>query len=74
MTVAEIGKTQCNCLTDIVAQCIGLHLHLERKRARVPKAIDVISCDLLDPKRAGRVLAVDAAIRAALAVGGQTLH
>src|SRR5262245_14739077 len=60
-------------------------LYLERKRVAemtipppadywVPKANDVISRELLDPKRAGRVLAVDAAIQGALGGGGQRLH
>jgi hypothetical protein len=84
MTVADVSSA-LEVPADIVAQCIGLHLYLERKRVSqltipppadywIPKAGDVISRDLLEPKRVGRVLAVDAAIRGALGTGGQMLH
>jgi hypothetical protein len=84
MTVIDIGKA-LQLPADVIAQCVGLHLYLERKRVAemtipppadywVPKTNDVISRDLLEPKRAGRVLAVDAAIRGALGTGGQRLH
>jgi hypothetical protein len=75
MTVSDVG-TALELPADVVAQCIGLHLYLERKRVTemtippadywVPETNDVISRDLLEPKRVGRVLAVDAAIRGAL--------
>jgi hypothetical protein len=84
MTVADIGKA-LQLPADVVAQCIGLHLYLKRKRVIeipipppadywAPKVTDVISRDLLEPKRAGRMLAVEAAIRGALGTDGQTLH
>ena len=83
MTVADIGKA-LELPADVVAQCIGLHLFLERKRVgemtipppadyRVPNIDDVISREMLEPKRLGRVLAVDAALRGALGAGG-TVH
>ena len=70
---------------DVIAQCIGLHLYLERKRAAemtipppadywVPKTSDVIRRELLEPKRVGRLLEIHAAIRGALGIGEQTLH
>jgi hypothetical protein len=84
MTVADIGKA-LGLPADVVAQCIGLHLYLERRQVAkiaipppadywVPQSTDVISRDLLDPKRAGRVLAVEAAKSGSLGASGQKLH
>ncbi len=84
MTVADVGKA-LGLPPDVVAQCIGLHIYLEKKEVAeitipppadywVPRITDVISRALLDPKRAGRVLAVDAAKSGSLGAGGQKLH
>jgi hypothetical protein len=63
MTVADIGKA-LQLPADVVAQCIGLHLYLEGKRVNemtipppadywVPNVGDMISRELLEPKRPG---------------------
>ena len=84
MTVADIARA-LSTPADVVAQCIGLHLYLEKKQVSeltippptdywAPRSTDVIGRDLLEPKRAGRVLAVEAARRGTLGAGGRLLH
>jgi hypothetical protein len=69
MTVADLAtalKTSC----EVVAQCIALHLHLERKIVPelllptpadywVPGETEVITSSMLRPAEAGRMLAVE---------------
>jgi hypothetical protein len=82
MTVSDLGKA-LNADPRTIAQCVALHLYLERKRVPemslpppvdywVPGDNDVISPELLRPERAGRMLAVDAAIRDALGLSDRT--
>ena len=65
MTVADIGNA-LQLPADVVAHCIALHVYLEGKRVNeitipppadywVPKIDEVISRELLEPKRAGSV-------------------
>ena len=77
LTVAEIADTlEMPAVT--IAHCIGLHLYFEGKQISEvtipppphywsPAATDVIDPELFNPKRAGQVLAVELAMRKALA-------
>jgi hypothetical protein len=69
MTVSSLAKS-LGQPTDVVAQCIALHLYFERKRVAelpmplpvdywVPNPTDVITSQMLRPKQAGRMLAVE---------------
>ena len=80
MTVGDLGKAM-KLSPEVVAQCIALHLYLERTRRDqlplpppsdywVPRTTDVITRDMLRPKSAGQMLAVEAAIHEAVGVGG----
>jgi hypothetical protein len=62
---------------DVIAHCIGLHAYLGRKRTTemtipppadywAPAATNVITRELLEPRRAGRMLAVEKALWTAL--------
>jgi hypothetical protein len=87
LTVAEIAET-LKTSADTVSHCIGLHLYFERKLVGemtipppidywAPAATDVIGPELLDPRRAGRMFAVETAMRTALAEvveGRSTVH
>jgi hypothetical protein len=85
MTVTDIAgalKTH----PDVIAHCIGLHLYLGRKRSAemtipppadywAPAATRVITRELLEPKRTGRMLAVEKALRSALGTAvTETVH
>jgi hypothetical protein len=76
MTPVELGQA-LDTSPAVVAQCIALHLYLERKRVAempipppvdywVPKPTDMISRELLEPRHAGEMGAVDAALKQAL--------
>ena len=84
LTVADLGKV-LDLPSEVIAQCIALHLYLERKQVEelpippptdywVPKAADVITRYMLQPRRAGEMPAVEAAIRAAISPGSSTLQ
>jgi hypothetical protein len=84
MTVAALAKA-LDTDPDVIAHCIGLHLYLERKQVtemplpppadyRVPALADVISGELLQPRLAGRMMAVETAIRAMGRAVVDTLH
>jgi hypothetical protein len=84
VTVNDLAKT-LRTPAEVIAQCIALHLYMERKRVAelplpppadywVPADCDVISPDLLRPKSTGRMLAVDAAIRDALGASNPTVR
>jgi hypothetical protein len=76
MTVTDIAAA-LEAHPDVIAHCIGLQLYLQRKRTTemsippppdywAPAANDVITRELLEPKRAGRMLAVEKVLRTAL--------
>jgi hypothetical protein len=76
LTVSDIA-TLLKTEADVVAHCIGLHKYLQRNRAAelpiplpsdywAPAASDVISREMLEPKSAGRMLALEKALRHAL--------
>jgi hypothetical protein len=76
MTVGDLGKV-LKMPPTVVAQCIALHLYVERKSvAQLPRPLpadywvpcetDVITKKMLQPKQAGRMLAVEQVIREAL--------
>jgi hypothetical protein len=80
MTVDDLGVALTTS-PDVIAHCIGLHLFLEQKRAGeltlpppvdywVPKATDVITKEMLQPRQAGRMVAVEAALRSAMEIDG----
>ena len=84
MTVRDLGSA-LNADPRVIAQCIALHLYMERKRVTelplpppidywVPADKDVISPELLRPEGAGRMFAVDAAIRDALGGSNRTVR
>ena len=68
----------------VVARCIALHSYLERKRVGalprapqywVPELSNVITTEMLMPRRAGGLFAVAAVIRDALGlIGGRLSH
>ena len=77
LTIAEIADI-LDMPAVTVAHCIGLHLYFEGKQLSevtvpppldywAPSVSDVIDRELLNPKRAGRMLAVESAMRKALA-------
>ncbi len=76
MTTAQLGEV-LDVSPAIVAQCIALHIYLERKRVAempipppvdywVPKPTDAISRELLEPRHAGEMSTVEAALKQAL--------
>jgi hypothetical protein len=76
MTVGDLAKA-LKMPAMVVAQCIALHLYIERKPVAqlpmplpadywVPGQTDVITKKMLQPKQAGRMLAVEQVIREAL--------
>jgi hypothetical protein len=82
MTTVDLGRV-LDTPPDVIAQCIALHLYLERKRIEeipiplpvdywVPQATEVISRTLLEPKRAGQMPGVDATLTAVL--GNRPMH
>jgi hypothetical protein len=81
MTVSDLGRT-LKADRGVIAQCIALHLYLERKRVAelpipppadywVPKVTDVITPKMLRPRQVGRMRAVEAAIKEALGGGSR---
>ena len=84
-TVEELSR-ELNTSPEIIAQCIALHLYMERKKSEdmvlpppsdywIPAADDVITRTMLRPKQAGRMHAVETAIGEALIVtGSRSLH
>ncbi len=84
LTVAEIADIlEIPAVT--VAHCIGLHLYFEGKQISevtipppleywAPALTDVIDREQLSPKRAGRMLAVESAMRKALAEVVESRH
>ncbi len=79
MTVSDLAKG-LKTLCEVVAQCIALHLHLERKAVPelllpppadywVPAHTDVITPEMLRPQQAGRMLAVEKVLQDALGDG-----
>ena len=85
MTVTDIaGALETH--PDVIAHCIGLHVYLGRKRTAemtippppdywVPGVTHVITRELLEPKLAGRMLAVERALRSALGTNlTETVH
>jgi hypothetical protein len=76
MTVADLAK-ELRTAPEIIGQCIALHLYAERKRTTevplpfpsdfwVPESSTRITSRMLRPRSAGRILAVEAAIRDAM--------
>jgi hypothetical protein len=76
MTPVQLGQALDTSPT-IIAQCIALHLYLERRRVAempipppvdywVPKATDQITRELLEPRHAGAMPTVEAALKQAL--------
>ena len=76
MTVSDLAQV-LKTPVKVVAQCIALHLYAQRKPAAqlplplpadywVPSETDVITKKMLQPKQAGRMLAVEQVIRDAL--------
>jgi hypothetical protein len=77
LTVAGIAEL-LDTPAITVAHCIGLNLYFEEKKISeltipppqdywAPGFTEVISCETLSPNRAGRALAVEAAVQKALA-------
>ena len=73
MTVADVAKA-LDMPADVIAHCVGLHLYLERKRAGqltippppdywAPASSHILTRELLEPPRAGRGSAGEAATR-----------
>ena len=84
LTVADLGRV-LDIPSEVIAQCIALHLYLERKQVEelpipppadywVPKVADVITRNMLQPDPAGDMPVIDAAIRAAISPGSSTLQ
>ena len=85
MTVLDIADA-LGIRPDVIAHCVGLHVYLDRKRVAeltlppppdywAPAPTDVITRELLQPKRAGRMLTLEKALRTALAtVVHETVH
>ena len=76
MTPIQLGHL-LDMSPAVVSQCIALHLYLERKRVAeipipppidywVPKPTDVITRELLEPRHAGEMHTVEAALKQAL--------
>jgi hypothetical protein len=76
MTPVQLGHL-LDMSPAVVSQCIALHLYLERKRVAempipppvdywVPKLTDLISRELLEPRHAGEMRTVEAALEKAL--------
>jgi hypothetical protein len=73
MTVDDLSKA-LNIPSDDVAQCIALHSYFEKERVAelpmplpvdywVPTGAEVITSQMLRPKQAGRMLAVERVLR-----------
>ena len=76
MTVGDLAQV-LKTPVKVVTQCIALHLYADRKQVAqlplplpadywVPNETDVITKKMLQPKQAGRMLAVEQVIRDAL--------
>ena len=75
MTVDDVAGA-LDAPVAVIAHCIGLHVYMERRQVMtipppadywLPLATEVISHEMLEPERAGRMKAAEAALRAVLA-------